>query len=70
MNKKDNWVSFGARPNCKFVLDLPSKMKGWKERYVFMRVPDDFLLGGTWVENFRDPAPNLSEGKMKLVNAL
>src|SRR4051812_16346365 len=35
-----------------------------------MRVPDDFLPGGTWVENFRDPAPNLSEGKMRLVNAL
>src|SRR4051812_36689079 len=35
-----------------------------------MRVPDDFLLEGTWVENFRDPAPNLSEGKMRIVNAL
>src|SRR4051812_1708666 len=70
MNQKDNWASFGARPNCKLVLDLPSKMKGWKERYVFMRVPDDFLLRGTWVKNFRDPAPNFSEGKLKLVNAL
>ena len=35
-----------------------------------MRIPDDFPLGGTWVKNFHDPAPNLSEGRMKIVNAL
>jgi len=59
----DVWATIVARPHCKLVLDAPSKVKGWKKKYVFVRVPQDFPLKRRWVIDggVRDRAPTSSE---------
>lgn len=61
-----------ARPNCKLVLNAPPKLKGWRFIYVFMEVPEDFLIPGRWILKgcFRDPVPVLREEQKIHVKAM
>ena len=61
-----------ARPNCRWVTGAPSKVKGWRAKYAFVRVPKNFPLKRKWAmdECLRDRAPNLNDEKEGHARAL
>lgn len=61
-----------ARPGCKLVQNVQSKMYGWKPKFIFMGVLDDFPLPRVRaVEGCRrDPKPKLSEKYARQAKAL
>ena len=44
ISPEDVWATIVARPNCRLIMDAPSKVKGWKVKYIFVRVPEGFPL--------------------------
>lgn len=60
---KDERVSLEVRGGRKIILDIPNKIHRWKNRYVFVEVPEDFQLPKTWrdVEQLSDKSPTLSK---------
>lgn len=45
--KVDEWLSLGARGCRKLINDIPNKIHNWKNKYIFVGVPNDFPLPRT-----------------------